>query len=133
MDRRELLKSSFLGSIITGSTSESLKAFVGRDRFGRLRAEGRRRILSLPPDVIQTILGGWARGWEYLSLPVLVGLPRDVVLEGVHFSFMNRSFDLMLWHESFDSVPDGAETPRLEYPMQYVMYEKISDYYRPAK
>lgn len=39
------------------------------------------------------------------------GLPRDVVVEGVHFDHAYRAFMVMLWHESFDEVPEGVLIP----------------------
>lgn len=135
MNRREFIAK---GGIAAGATVSyagyNVVVKTPEGRFERLRREGRRRILRLPPDVVETILGGWARGFETLSLPVLANLPADIILEGISWNFFDRYFLLCLWHESFDPVPDGAETPPLEKGgMEYIVYEKISDHYKPVK
>ena len=127
MNRRDFLKSS-PAVAIPGAILEEKR--TPHSRFDALRREGRRKVLMLPIEALETILVGMARGFDCMCLGDLRNLPANVIVEGVRLHEWDRLIGIMLWHESFDRVPDGEMTPRFENPMHYFYLRKVSDKYR---
>lgn len=133
MNRREMLKNSATALVSVADVGSFPSAAQNRaKRYVLLRTEGRCRNLRISPALIETILGGWHNGFDFLTLPVLSGLPPDIILGGVYFDEWNQWFVLRIMHESFDPVPDGAETPPLDKNWtEYICMRRLSEEYRP--
>lgn len=51
---------------------------------------------------------------EVLQIPILKGIPEDVVLVTVNYNIHCDAFAFMLYHFTFDVVPDFATIPVIE-------------------
>ncbi len=55
---------------------------------------------------------GMMRGWpEFFALPVIRNLPPAAVVQRIYHEPARRGFMVLVWHPSFDVVPDGEEIP----------------------
>lgn len=95
------------------------ESLVRERRFVRVHADPE-RIFDLSLRLIQ------GKPPEYLVLPYLPDLPRDVLLLGVNYEAAFRAFVFILAHETFDPV-----LPWAELPIQQVRFETISVPLRP--
>jgi len=71
-----------------------------------------------------------------MSLMVWKNLPVGCIVDRIHYDFFSHSFAAHIFHETFEPITPGAEIPILpgwDFNTENVVYEKISDYYRPAK
>lgn len=67
----------------------------------------------------QTEVLEWFRcaseGWpESVALPLVKGLPKGVRVLAVQSNFMNRQFEFLVEHESFELVAEGVPAPFAE-------------------
>ena len=84
----------------------------------RAPRERRYKILWIP---CRDLIDLWRRSFsEFLSLPVLDGVPQDCEVICVHESWERRVIGFMLYHPSFEVVPEGLEVPVIG-PLQYKM------------
>jgi hypothetical protein len=60
---------------------------------------------------------------QYLKLPI----PDDCKLIGVNANWAISMFEIMLYHSSFDIVPEGEIPPYVQtYPIEYATYARIT-------
>lgn len=69
----------------------------------------RRKILSVPYEMVLDCLA--PQGVALLRIDI--DLPKDYIVLGVNESYMSRTFDFTLAHESFDEVPTGQCAPQI--------------------
>lgn len=67
----------------------------------------------------QTEVLEWFRfaseGWpQRVALPLVKGLPKGVRVLAVQSNFMNRQFEFLVEHESFEPVAEGLPAPFAE-------------------
>jgi hypothetical protein len=72
--------------------------------------EPRYRRLRVTAKVIMTLLARWKKS-NAIALPVFRDVPEDVEVRGVEFCLAHNAFLLLIWHPSFDLVPDWQESP----------------------
>ena len=68
------------------------------------------RLYRFDERLIMTVLGQWRR-FEMIALPEPINLPLGYELHGIEYSFAHRGFTMLVWHPSFDVVPEGARVP----------------------
>src|SRR5437870_4517243 len=95
----------------------------GTRRLNDVDPQSRRyKILSVAPEAIMEVLLKWKQH-SHIQLVDLGGLPDDVSVTGVHYSWKGRCFELMLYHPSFPEVPVGDVPPELNPRiMNYTWY-----------
>lgn len=69
------------------------------------------KIFAIKELDILTLLGNW-RGLDYVSLPLLKGVPEGYRVRGVAYSISRLAFEIAVEHESFPETPLGCELPR---------------------
>lgn len=77
-----------------------------------IKNERRYKIVHMQPRLIIDILN-WcnAPDGSCLATPKECGLPEDCEVVGVYYSFECDAFMVKLFHQSFDEVPTGMQTP----------------------
>lgn len=78
----------------------------------RMKDVASRRVMyiTLTAETILNLLGDWVRH-DCFKLPSLEGIPEGCRFISVHWDWLSRTFCVMLEHESFEEVPEGALIP----------------------
>jgi len=100
-----------------------------------IQRERRYKLVAVNHNWVLDVLRAWNGERHCLQLPVIRGIPDDVVIEAVYEDWYRKQFVLRLWHSSFDIVPDGALIPFLQettQPCDLVELRRVDDTTLPA-
>lgn len=71
------------------------------------------------------VLDLWHRhAFSILTLPVLEGVPEDCEVQTVRHDALRRAFGFLLYHDSFDVVPEGQSPPATDVGWTYVLFRR---------
>lgn len=92
------------------------------EQVGKWLEERRLRRVYLDREYLLEVLRNQVVNYEYVRVPdaASVGLPEDVHVEDVWHDDMCRCLWVLVAHESFEPVPDGAPAPSLNADRNYV-------------
>jgi len=95
---------------------------MSTDRFAQLEEQRRARVYAVRQrdvlDNIQLALLPDAERPQFVGVPELSPkLPAGAHIAAAHLNVMNREFEFLVYHESFDPVPVGQIAPRWPEPL----------------
>lgn len=96
------------------------------------RRERRLRIFWLRQRHALDMLRGGVRGPGKVFLPVIADLPSDARVKTCYYEASRQAFGVIVEHESFTDVPDGAEIPGEDFATFEYKSVRIADTDSPA-
>lgn len=105
------------------AANKARKRVMSTDRFAQLEEQRRARVYAVRQsdviDNIQFALLPDAEQPQFVGVPDLSPkLPEGAIIAGAHLNVMNREFEFLVYHESFDAVPVGQMAPRWPEPLK---------------
>lgn len=84
--------------------------------------EPRLKLARIDKQQMLTAVCWWHRG-DSITLSRFVGIPEDTRVLEVSYDIAHRGFVLLLWHPSFELIPDGAEPPFVQTRLEHVKFK----------
>lgn len=85
----------------------------------------RERMYAVSEENILQVFNAWMGLPGYVQIPTVPGIPEGARFTGAWYNPSRRAWDLRVWHESFDVVPDGEQIPSV--------FDRLDVYWKTIK
>lgn len=124
----EAAKANFVQKHCITGNGEAAMPDVAINKIPLKVRERRIRIFWLRQRHALDVLQGGIRSGNKVWLPEMSNLPQGARVETCFYSDERQAFGIIVLHESFDIVPDGAELPSDDFAaMEYKAVQIVTD------